>query len=182
MTVFGKLIEWVTFDILESGALEEMGIVFEYDVSDTEPFNDGFDILGYGSSEPIDLLGTINFLLAYVIIVMISFFIRALLPAKLDNKLCCGRKRRSAQDFTRGIISFMLPIAFEIFICIGAVFYIRDQATLYSIEEPTSLDTFCIWYTASLGFIFVIFGILVAVVSIYCVRKKVELSKELRLA
>ena len=96
MTVFGKLIEWVTFDFLESGILESMGFVLEYDISDTAPFNDGFDTLGYGSSEPIDLLGTINFLLAYVYAVIIIFFLRILLPAKWDKKICCGRARRTA--------------------------------------------------------------------------------------
>ena len=79
--MFEKLIEWVTFDILNSGILELMGIEMVYDVSETEPFNDGFEILGYGSAEPIDLLGTINFIIASVILVTIIFLARVLMPA-----------------------------------------------------------------------------------------------------
>ena len=125
-TVFGKLIEWVTFDILESGLLEQMGFELEYDVSDTDAFNDGFETLGYGSSEPIDLLGTINFFLAYVLIVVIVFFMRKCLPDYIDRRVCCKRERRKGPDFTRGLITFFIPIAFEIYICVACVFYIRD--------------------------------------------------------
>ena len=76
----------------------------------------------------------------------------------------------------------MLPIALEIFICVGAVFSRRNESTilLIDIEEPTSLDQFCIWYTAVLTLIFGSFLIMVAVVPICCIRKRVKLSDQLR--
>lgn len=182
-TVFGKLIEWVTFDIMESGIFEQMGLVLDYDVSDTDAFNAGFETLGYGSAEPIDLLGTLNFLLAYVLLVTLTFFLRKLLPDHWDRKLCCKKKRRTGPEFTRGIIAFFIPTAFEIYICVGCVFYIRDgQGTLYNAEEPTALDTFCLYYTAGLGILMLIFAGIVFYTTCFCVKQRVRLHQELRVA
>ena len=64
----------VTFDILEP--LAEFGFELEYDMSPTEPFNDGFDTLGYGSAEPIDLLGTLNFIFLFMVAKLLWLLIK----------------------------------------------------------------------------------------------------------
>ena len=70
--LFTSLIGIVTFDILETLEEAEMGL--EYEISPTSPYNDGFETLGYDSSEPIGLLGTINFLLALLLLRITWFF------------------------------------------------------------------------------------------------------------
>ena len=65
-SLFENLIGVVTFDILEQ--LGALGYGLEYEVSPTAPFNDGFEALGYDSAEPIGLLGTINFIMAGIIL------------------------------------------------------------------------------------------------------------------
>ena len=97
--LFSELIKIVTFDVLES--LDEVGYGLEYDVSPTVAFNDGFDTLGYDSSEPIGLLGTINFLLAIVVLQIIWYF--------TPRVLCFKRfSRMKGKDLTSGLIRFWL--------------------------------------------------------------------------
>lgn len=95
--LFKELIKVVTFDVLES--LDEIGYGLEYDVSPTLPFNDGFDTLGYDSSEPIGLLGTINFMLAIAAINTLWFFIPRILCLKN-----CSKKKDT--DLTFALIRF----------------------------------------------------------------------------
>ena len=64
--LFQELIKVVTFDIVEQ--LGSLGVELEYEVSPTTAFNEGFDTLGYGSSEPIDTMGTVNFVFIIVIV------------------------------------------------------------------------------------------------------------------
>ena len=97
--LFSELIKIVTFDVLES--LDEVGYGLEYDVSPTIAFNDGFETLGYDSSEPIGLLGTINFLLAIVVLQIIWYF--------TPRVLCFKRfSRIEGKDLASGLIRFWL--------------------------------------------------------------------------
>ena len=162
--------------------LELFSIEFEYDVSETEAYNAGFETLGYGSAEPIDLLGTINFLMALAVLMAIVRFVRTIMPANFERRVCCGKQRVPGPQFAANIISFMLPIALEIFICVGAVFSHSDESKvlLTDLEEPTPLDTFCIWYTSGLALVFGLFTVMVFIVPTCCTKKKVSLSKQLR--
>lgn len=74
----------------------------------------------------------------------------------------------------------MMPIAFEVFICAGAVFYKRKEVTLYKVKEPTSLDTFAIWYTAILAIIWVGLMVTMLIVTISCTTRKVDLNRKLQ--
>ena len=75
----------------------------------------------------------------------------------------------------------MIPIAFEIFIVVGVVFSFDEKATLMNVEEPTSIDTFCIRYTVGYGIVFTAFVLMVTILSCCTVKKRVELAQKLRL-
>ena len=95
-TVFGALIQAVTFDVLES--LGSLGFSLPYEVSSTDSYNDGFDTLGYDSREPIGLLGTINFILAITIARTLIFLL-----VRITCKDRCGMRKRM-EKHTNGII------------------------------------------------------------------------------
>ena len=95
-TVFGALIQAVTYDVLES--LSEAGVSLPYEVSPTDSYNDGFDALGYDSREPIGLLGTINFILAIAIARSLIFL---LFRCVCKDK--CGMRKRM-EKHTNGVI------------------------------------------------------------------------------
>ena len=95
--LFRELIKVVTFDVLES--LDEVGYGLEYDVSPTLPYNDGFETLGYDSSEPIGLLGTISFMLAIVVLQILWFFA----PRIFCLKNCSKKK---GEDLASELIRF----------------------------------------------------------------------------
>ena len=157
-------------------------IELSYDVSETEAYNAGFETLGYGSAEPIDLLGTINFLMAFAVLMAIVRLARTIMPANFERRVCCGKQRVPGPQFAANIISFMMPIALEIYICVGAVFSHSDETKvlLIDLDEPTPLDTFCIWYSVGLAFVFGLFTVMVLIVPCFCTKKKVSLSKQLR--
>ena len=65
--VFDSLKDFVTFDLMEGA--QELGLIeLDYAVSPTKYYNEGFERLGYDSSEPIGLLGTVNFFIAVIVL------------------------------------------------------------------------------------------------------------------
>ena len=141
--VFDSLKDFVTFDLLEG--FQELGLELEYDVTPTMYYNDGFDRLGYDSSEPIGLLGTVNFFIAIMIVKLIW--------NKIPRCCCenyCGA-RQTGDQMSSTVIRFIIELGFELLITVGAVFYPRDDPTLLDNEEKTNLDMFCILYTIMLG-------------------------------
>jgi hypothetical protein len=170
--MFENLISVVTFDVLES--LEEIGFGLEYDASPTSPYNAGFDTLGYSTSEPIDLLGTINFLFAIIVIQILWFF--------TPRRFCCKNfKRQQGDSLSNGLIRFAIQMTFELFICIGAVLYPREGPTLLNIEEKASFDSFLIGYTITIAILTFGFLIFACVVTLFCTKKSVILTGEIRL-
>jgi len=64
MIVFENLISVVTFDVVSFK--EDFGLTLMNN-SPTLAFNDNFDTLGYGSQNTIDLLGSINLMIIWVL-------------------------------------------------------------------------------------------------------------------
>lgn len=169
--LFSELIKIVTFDVLES--LDEIGYGLEYEVTPTVAFNDGFDTLGYDSSEPIGLLGTINFLLGIVVLQILWFF---------TPRILCLRRypRGKGEDLTSNLIRFWLQLVFETLICSGAVFYPRDEPSLLDIAEPTDFEMFLIIYSALIAFLTITFLALTIFVACRYPRKTVKQSQQIR--
>lgn len=174
--MFESLISFVTFDFLE--ALGEVGYGLEYEVSPTLPFNDGFDTLGYSESEPISLLGTLNFILAFLLCQVLWFFVQKLLIPP-SGCTCCGiilcknrsesRSRRSEALASR-LIRFMIQAAFEFFICVGAVFYPRESARFFDWPQSSFMDQFCLHYSIQIALLVTAFTVLTIVVTIVKIR------------
>ena len=187
-TLFESLISVVTFDIL--GQLEEMGYGLEYDVSPTSAYNDGFEALGYESAEPIDLLGTINFIMAIVLLQGLRYL--------YPKKFCCSsklKKNGKCDKWTNGFIRFTIEIFFELMICVGAVFCPRtakydelgneEKSTRlidYNKEELLELDMFGIVYTLAIALFSLAFIIFSCIVVLYYKRKIVVKKKLARTA
>lgn len=173
--MFEQLINLVTFDVIES--LAEVDVTIDYDASPTMAFNDGFETLGYDSSEPIGLLGTVNFVLAILILKTIWFGVRLLLPKNVQDRL----GRATGTDYSAEWIRFFLQVSMELFITVGAVFYPRDEdLRLHDFEEKTNFDKFAITYTAILFVASAIFCVLIAVVTLCCTTKKVAAAINIR--
>jgi len=65
MILFEDLISVVTFDV--ASLKEDVGIKL-MNTSSTMPFNDNFEKLGYDSQNSIDLLGSINLMIIWVLL------------------------------------------------------------------------------------------------------------------
>ena len=150
-------------------------------MSPTTPYNDGFETLGYDSSEPIGLFGTINFLLAIMILRILWFFVpRKHLP-------CMSLKKKpTAPMMTNTVIRFFLQVMFEMFICVAVVFYQwntnEESITLLDYEkiERKPLDEFSIVYASLIAVLTGVFLIFTAIVTICCSRKTVNLERQIR--
>ena len=185
-TLFESLINIVTFDFL--GQLEELGYGLEYDVSPTTAYNDGFETLGYGSAEPIDLLGSINFILAIVLLQGLRYL--------YPNKCCFSsslKKSGKCDKWTNGFIRFTIEIFFEFMICVGAVFCTRtvrydelgnEEQSMrlidYNKQEMLDLDVFGIWYTSAIALFSLAFLIFSCIVVLCCNRKIVNKERKAR--
>jgi len=81
--LFQELIKIVTFDFLE--IKDALGIEQEFDFTETFAYNDNFDELGYGTQNTVDLLGSINFIIA-ILLTRILLFV-------LYRPVCCNRTK-----------------------------------------------------------------------------------------
>lgn len=161
MQVFGILITVVTFDILET--LGEVDRGLPYEVSPTEPYNVGFEELGYDSREPIGLLGTINFLFGLLVL-------RGLFHLAATFCVCKKKTNKSSrwQMYSNSIIRFMIEVTFELLIMFGLVFYNADETDAERLidldeDETIDFDYFLIKYSALLGSFAFLFLVLTVV-------------------
>jgi len=70
MIVFENLIDVVTFDV--ASFKEDFGITL-MNTSSTLAFNENFETLGYGSQNTIDLLGSINLMIIFVLVEIVIY-------------------------------------------------------------------------------------------------------------
>jgi len=71
--LFDALVQVVLFDIAEQG--EQIGIQNPLVVADTDPFNDKFDALGFGSANIIENLQSINYILAFIVLNLVVYLL-----------------------------------------------------------------------------------------------------------
>ena len=165
MQVFGILITVVTFDILET--LGEVDRGLPYESTPTEPYNIGFEELGYDSREPIGLLGTINFIFGLLVL-------KGLFNLAASFCVCKKATKNSTrwQKYSNSLIRFMIEVTFELLIMFGLVFYNKDDTdperlTDFEDDERIDFDYFLIKYAALLGslaFFFLIFTVIETII------------------
>ena len=71
-------------------------------------------------------------------------------------------------------------MTFELLICVGAVLYPREDPTLLDIEEKASFDLFLIGYTITIAIFTFSFLIFACMVTFFCTKKSVTLTREIR--
>lgn len=67
--LFDGLLQVVTFDVV--GELETFGIENKWEVSETDPYNDNFDTVGFGAVNLVDNLGSLNYVFGIMAIQVI---------------------------------------------------------------------------------------------------------------
>jgi len=112
--VITPLIKVVTFDVTE--ILDLVGLNVEvFTFTDTNPFSENSDLLGYGSQNTIDNLGIINLVIVIMCLEVIFFLILCVLEKWCKN----GRTKRIRENFKPHAMlgrfwRFMLEASLEI--------------------------------------------------------------------
>ena len=69
-TLMKSFLAVVTFDLIET--LETFGVdVIPWEFSETPPFNENFEELGYENSNTVSLLGTVNILIFFMTMILL---------------------------------------------------------------------------------------------------------------
>jgi len=143
MIVFENLINVVTFDIISFK--EDFGLTL-VNTSPTLAFNDNFDTLGYGSQNTLDLLGSINLMIIWVLAEIVIYCL--LKPCNSDQRF--GQSFSDPFYIAKIIIGLMLQTILELLICPMATLLPGESHSLQDAAEWTAGDRLVIVYSYGL--------------------------------
>jgi len=123
MIVFENLISVVTFDVVSFK--EDFGLTLMNNTS-TLAFNENFETLGYGSQNTIDLLGSINLMIIWVLVEILIYFLLKPCAANLSF----GQKYSNPFYVAKIIFGLMLQTILELLICPLATLLPSEQQSL----------------------------------------------------
>jgi len=165
--LFDRLISVVTFDVLEIFDEFDLQTLPEFTI--TEPLNANCDIVGYGSTNTTDNLGSMNYLIA---VVLLRIFIFA-----AQQVLCCNRQPRlkklmiDRESLTSGTLRFVLESFFDLFLAVVLTFApMKDGKGVFYLETWTSADKASIVVQWFLVAVLTVFLLLTAFVTL-CLQK-----------
>jgi len=158
--LFQELIKIVTFDFLE--IKDALGIEQEFDFTETFAYNDNFDELGYGTQNTVDLLGSINFIIAILFTRILLFVIYRPMCCN-RTKVCRKIKSKTPQDGDSLIyetVRFCIETLFELLIAVLVTLNKSEKKlpNLLELDEWTSADAFSVVYTYAIVTFLVLFG------------------------
>lgn len=130
--VFAELINICNFDFL--AVLEEFDINVMFDVSDTMPFNDNFNSVGYDSRNTVALFGTINIAVFLIVVKAVWFFMSK--PRCFGRIRCCKKVLSTSNDkeIFQLVLLFALETFLELLICTIIVFAKSDEKRLFDFK------------------------------------------------
>ena len=165
--LFDRLISVVTFDVLEIFDEFDLQTLPEFTV--TEPLNDNCDIVGYGSTNTVENLSSINYL---IVIVLLRIFIFA-----AQQVLCCNRQPRlkklmiDKESLMSGTLRFMLESFFDLFLAVILTFApIKYGKGVFYLKAWTRADKASVIFLWFLVAVLTVFLLLTALATL-CLHK-----------
>ena len=165
--LFDRLISVVSFDVLEISDEFDLQTLPEFTF--TEPLNANCNIVGYGSTNTVDNLGSINYLIAVVLLRILIF--------AAQQVLCCNRQPRlkkimiDRESLMSGTLRFMLESFFDLFLAVVLTFApMKDGKGIFYLEAWTTADkasVIVLWFLVA---VLTVFLLLTAFVTL-CLHK-----------
>jgi len=138
--LFDRLISVVVFDVLEIFDEFELQTLPEF--TPTEPLNNNCDAVGYGSTNTMDNLGSINYLIALLLVRIVIF--------ALQRMRCCRHERLAnimidKQSLANEVLRFVLETFFDLFLIVLLTFAPgKDKQGVFYLEEWNTADKFSV--------------------------------------
>ena len=138
--LFDRLISVVVFDVLEIFDEFELQTLPEF--TPTEPLNDNCNAVGYESTNTMDNLGSINYLVA-LLLLRIGIFV-------VQRMRCCRHERLAKtlidkQSLANEVLRFVLETFFDLFLIVLLTFAPgKDKQGVFYLEEWSTADKFSV--------------------------------------
>ena len=172
----GSFLAVVTFDIIET--LDSFGIaVIPFTFTETPPFSENFEELGYEVSNTVSLMGTVNILILFMTgIFLLTLVVKICKPCCQNTKF--GRKVRTKFTFKGQLETLnrlIITGSLEILVCsIVTVFPSKMDLPIYTempYDEMPGIDKFAMIYGIVILGIFSLMVIVYTLVIIYLAPK-----------
>jgi len=160
----------VTFDVLEVFD-EEEGIDLQVlpEFSMTQPLNANCDTVGYGSTNTMDNLGSLNYIIVFLLLKIVIF--------AAQRVTCCHRQTRlnvfmiDKEQLVDDTQRFMLETFFDLFLIVLLTFApVRDGLGVFYLEEWNGGDKLSVVFQWFLVAVMVVF-VLVVIYATLCLVK-----------
>ena len=171
LIVFDFIKGVVNFDLVEVFDIVELDLTVG---SETEPFNDRFESLGYQTLSPVDSLGSINI---FIVILIVQTIL--VVGSSIPFFICLKRFRGSGSKLISGTQRFFLEILLETTIAsLIALVAGNEHPSLLQMQGKTPTDNFLITYALGLLSINAVLLFLVVYTSCFVAPGRAKRPKE----
>ena len=165
--LFDRLISVVTFDVLE--VFDEFELQTLPEFTPTEPLNINCDTVGYGSTNTMDNLGSINYLIALVLLRIVIFTVQRVSCSRGHAKL--NRIMIDRENLAGGTLRFVLETYFDIFLIVILTFApALDRQGVFYLEEWNRADKLSVVMQWFLVAVLIVFTMLTVCATLCCFK------------